>query len=270
MRVACIQLNTQDDKTANLRAAAALLAKAAEAGARLAALPETWSYKGSARGISENAEDLEGPSCRAMSAAAEKHGMYVLAGSFYERTSEAGLSYNTSVLFGPDGARLAVYRKIHMFDAVSGERVYRESQYQLPGADVVTAAVDDVVAGLSICYDLRFPELYLSLALRGARVFLVPSAFTAFTGAAHWEVLVRARAIENGCFVVAPDQVGFHAGRRECHGHSMIVDPWGRILAEVERGTGICVAEVDLSLVHEARENIPSLQHRRPELYGLT
>jgi predicted amidohydrolase len=180
----------------------------------------------------------------------------------------AGRVYNTSVLFGPDGAPRAVYRKIHLFDAVSDGRAYRESDDLLPGDALATAEVDGFTLGLTICYDLRFPELYRALALRGAEVLLVPAAFTACTGLAHWEVLLRARAIENGCFVVAPDQVGEHLPGRACFGHSMVVDPWGAKLAEVESGVGVCVAELDLARLDEVRAQLPSLAGRRPDAYG--
>jgi len=179
------------------------------------------------------------------------------------------------VLLGPDGAVLATYRKVHLFDAVAGAAVYRESSYLKPGEELVTAQIDlarihlasagHVTLGLSICYDLRFPELYRELALAGAQVLCVPAAFTAPTGAAHWEVLLRARAIESGCFVIAPDQVGEHLPGRACYGHSMIVDPWGEVLAELPDGAGVCVADLDLARVAEVRAQIPSLRDRHPE-----
>ncbi len=183
-----------------------------------------------------------------------------------------GLVSNVSALFDPAGVLRAVYRKIHLFDVVSGAMRYDESEEVAPGEEIVTADVDTadgtpVRLGLSICYDLRFPGLYSSLALRGARILCVPSAFTAHTGAAHWEVLLRARAIENGCFVLAPDQVGEHLPGRDCFGHSMIVDPWGVVLAQVESSTGICVADLDLARLDVVREQIPSLEHRRPDVY---
>ncbi|MBN2205004.1 MAG: carbon-nitrogen hydrolase family protein [Thermoleophilia bacterium] len=285
MRVACVQMNTRADVAANVAAATARVETAVSAGARLVALPETWAYKGPGAGIREHAEPLDGPSNGALAALAARHEVYILAGSHYETppresdtahanaqavTSEAAADrvYNTSVLFGPDGAARAVYRKIHLFDAVSDGRSYRESDDLLPGDALVTAEVDGFTVGLTICYDLRFPELYRALALRGAEVLLVPAAFTAFTGLAHWEVLLRARAIENGCFVVAPDQVGEHLPGRTCFGHSMIVDPWGAKLAEVESGEGVCVAELDLARLEDVRAQLPSLAGRRPDVYG--
>jgi len=305
LRVACVQMNTRADVAANVAAATALVERAVAAGARLVALPETWAYKGPGAAIRAHAEPLDGPSNGALAALAARHGVFILAGSHYETPSPmtsppqrrsapqessapqedapavaadaAGAAdaadatdrvYNTSVLFGPDGAPRTVYRKIHLFDAVSDGRTYRESDDLLPGDALVTAEVDGFTVGLTICYDLRFPELYRALALRGAEVLLVPAAFTAFTGRAHWEVLLRARAIENGCFVVAPDQVGEHLPGRACFGHSMIVDPWGAKLAEVESGEGVCVAELDLARLEDVRAQLPSLAGRRPDAYG--
>ncbi len=268
LRVACVQLNTQDDKAANMAAATGLVERAAADGARLIVLPETWNYKGTHQGILSAGEPIDGPSSSRMRELAGLHGVYLLAGSFFELTERPGRFFNTSVLFGPRGERLAVYRKIHLFDAVSDTEVHRESNVFDSGDRIATAEVDGVRVGLSICYDLRFPELYMRQALRGARVLLVPSAFTAHTGAAHWHVLLRARAIETGCFVVAPNQVGFHAETRECYGHSLIVDPWGRVLAEVEGGVGMCMADLDLALVDQVRAAIPNLRHRRPDVYA--
>jgi predicted amidohydrolase len=269
LRVACVQLNTRDDVAANVAAASSLVEEAAAAGARLVALPETWAFKGGREGILASAEPVEGPCNAALATLAARHGLYLLAGSIYEPAGEPGHVYNTSALFGPDGALRAVYRKVHLFDAVSAGVVYRESDELLPGDELVTAQVDGVQVGLSICYDLRFPELFRALALRGARLLLVPAAFTTHTGAAHWELLLRARAVENGCFVVAPDQVGEHLPGRGCWGHSMIVDPWGTVLAEQSQGTGVCVADLDLTRVDEVRAQLPGLAGRRPEVYGL-
>lgn len=267
MRVACVQLNSRDDKAANVAAASACVRQGAADGARLVVLPETWNYKGSAQGIARNTEPLDGPSTRAMSELAGELGIFLLAGSIYETAGVAGRAHNTSVLFGPAGEQLAAYRKIHLFDATVGASVYLESGSLAPGGHVVTAQVDGLTVGLSICYDLRFPELYLTLALRGARVMLAPSAFTAHTGAAHWRLLVRARAVDTGSYVVAPDQTGSHRPGRECYGHSMIVDPWGRVLAELPSGVGVCVADVDPAVVERVRADLPVLKHRRPDAY---
>ncbi len=268
LRAACIQLNSRDDVAANVRAATDLIERAVAAGARLIVLPETWNYKGSLSGIHSAGETIDGPSTTRMKELAALHGVFILAGSFYERSDRRGRLFNTSVLFGPSGERLAEYRKLHLFDAVSDTVVYRESDVLRAGDEIVVAEVDGVPLGLSICYDLRFPELYVQLALRGARILAVPAAFTAFTGAAHWHVLLRARAVETGCFVLAADQAGFHTATNECFGHSLIVDPWGRVLAEVEEGAGFCIADLDLAQVGDARRVLPCLEHRRPDVYG--
>jgi predicted amidohydrolase len=276
IRVACVQLNTRADRSANVLAAAALVEEAAAAGAQIVALPETWAYKGPGEGIHATAEPPGGPSNAALAEVTARHGAWLLAGSVYEPSPVPGRVYNTSALFGPDGALRAVYRKIHLFDAVSGTVAYRESDDLLAGTEVVTASVEPaapertrVTVGLSICYDLRFPELYRALALGGAQILFVPAAFTAHTGEAHWELLLRARAVENGCFVVAPNQVGEHLPGRECFGNSMVVDPWGTVVARVESGVGICVADLDLGRVAEVRAQLPSLANRRPEAYGV-
>jgi predicted amidohydrolase len=280
VRVACVQLETRDDVAANVRTATALIEQAAAAGARLVALPETWAFRGRTKGILASAEPVDGPSTTALSRLAARLGVFVLAGSIYEPSPEPVHVYNTSVLIGPDGRLLAAYRKIHLFDAVSDTTVYKESGHLAPGSELVTVAVDlgrggrvpqpaPVTLGLSICYDLRFPELYRSLALQGAEILFAPAAFTAFTGAAHWALLVRARAVENGCFVIAPDQVGEYLPGRACYGHSMIVDPWGEVLAEAPDGAGMCMADLDLGRVAEVRGQIPSLRNRRPDAYEL-
>ncbi len=272
LRVACLQMNTRGDVAANVRVAVDLVEAAADRGARLVALPETWAFKGRREGIVATAEGPHGPSNRALAAVAARRGLWLLAGSVYE-PAPGGLVSNSSALFDPAGELRAVYRKIHLFDVTTATARYEESEEVAPGRETVTADIDtgdgtSVRLGLTICYDLRFPGLYTSLALRGARILCVPSAFTAHTGAAHWEVLLRARAIENGCFVIAPDQVGEHLPGRDCFGHSMIVDPWGVVLARVEEGVGLCVADLDLGRQDEVRKQIPSLEHRRPDVYG--
>jgi deaminated glutathione amidase len=280
VRVACVQLATAADPAANLRTATTLIQQAVAAGAGLVALPETWVFRGRTKGILASAEPLDGPSTSALSRLAARLGVFILAGSIYEPSPEPGHVYNTSALVGPDGRLLAAYRKIHLFDAVAGTTTYRESGHLAPGSELVTVSVDLGLAagapgpapatlGFSICYDLRFPELYRSLALRGAQLVFAPAAFTAFTGAAHWSLLVRARAVENGCFVVAPNQTGEYLPGRACHGHSMIVDPWGEVLADAGDGVGICVADLDLARVAEVRESLPALRNRRPDTYRL-
>lgn len=269
LRVACVQMNTRDDVAANVRVAQESVELAADQGARLVVLPETWVFKGDAEGIIATAEGPEGPSNRALAAVAARRGVWLLAGSVYEPAS-GGLVHNTSALFDPAGRLRAVYRKIHLFDATTTTAAYRESEEVAPGAAIVTADVDTadgvrVRLGLAICYDLRFPGLYSSLALRGAQVLCVPSAFTAQTGAAHWEVLLRARAIENQCAVVAAGQVGAHPHGVRTHGHSMIVDAWGAVRAQARAGAGPCVvvADIDMAEQRRVRERLPALTHRR-------
>lgn len=271
LRVACVQLNTRDDVAANVRAAGEFVEAAAARGARLIVLPETWAFKGDHEGILATAEPVDGPSNRAVAALAARYDAWLLAGSLYEPAADGRVA-NTSALFDPNGALRAVYRKIHLFDVDADGVLYEESKEVTPGAEIVTADVttaegSSVRLGLAVCYDLRFPELFAMLAVRGARVLCLPSAFTAHTGAAHWEVLLRARAIENGCFVVAPNQVGEHLPGRSCFGRSMIVDPWGTVLARIDEGPGVCVADLDLARQDEVRAAIPSLRHRRPDLY---
>ncbi len=303
LRVACVQMNTRDDVAANVRVAAELVEEAAAAGARLVALPETWLFKGRSEGIRASAEAPDGPANSRLAALAARHDFYVLAGSIYEPAGTDCRVFNTCALFGPDGALAAVYRKMHLFDVTAGDKVYRESDDVVAGSELVTADIAvgaargpagcehhgpagdeqgsltagageaaepcSVRLGLTICYDLRFPELYRSLALQGAQVLCVPSAFTAHTGAAHWDVLLRARAIENGCFVIAPGQVGEHLPGRGCYGHTMIVDPWGTVLSELHDGIGVCVADLDLARLAGVRAQIPSLENRRPDAYRL-
>jgi deaminated glutathione amidase len=267
VRVACVQLNSRADKAATVTAATELVRRAAAGGARLIVLPETWTFKGSHAELAGAAEAIDGPSNSVLAGLAAELGVYVLAGSIYERSDRPDRFANTSVLFDPGGMPIAVYRKIHLFDAVAGARVYRESDDLVAGHELVSAQVDGVTVGLTICYDLRFPELYRALALRGARIMLVPSAFTEATGRDHWEVLLRARAIENGCFVVAAGQWGVHGAGRHCHGRSMIVDPWGTVLAVAPDGVGLCDAELVLDAVDRVREQLPALAHRRADLY---
>ena len=195
--------------------------------------------------------------------------MIVHGGSIVERyPTLAGKFYNTSVLINRDGEIVAQYRKIHLFDVqlANGEKHY-ESERIVPGNEVVTAEMDGITFGLSVCYDLRFPELYRPLALQGAQVLLVPAGFTLHTGRDHWEVLLRARAIENLCYVVAPAQVGTYPPDKQCFGRSMIVDPWGLVLAQAQDMPTVIMTEIDLAQIEQARAQIPCLEHRRPEVY---
>jgi predicted amidohydrolase len=266
LRAAAVQLNSNGDKARNLAAAERLVRAAAADGAELVALPEKWNLLAAGEELLAGAETLDGPSLTAARSWARALGIHLLAGSVAERGAGEKAS-NTSVLIGPGGEDLAVYRKIHMFDVDAGGVSYRESEHEQPGAEIVTAPVGELVAGLSVCYDLRFPELFRILALREARLLLVPSAFTAATGRDHWEVLLRARAIENQAFVIAPNQVGAAPPHFDSFGHSAIVDPWGTVLASVPDGEGFVAADLDLARQDHVRESLPSMANRRPQAY---
>jgi len=268
MRVAAVQLNSTNDKDRNLETARRLVREAAAAGAELVALPEKWNMLAPPAELEAGAEELEGGvSTEAARGWAREHGIHVLAGSIGERVAGADRLFNTSALIDPSGALIAVYRKIHMFDVEVGGVTYRESEAEQPGDEIVTAAAGAVEVGLSVCYDLRFPELYRILAVRGARLITVPSAFTLATGRDHWEVLLRARAIENQAFVLAPNQVGEAPPHYVSYGRSMIVDPWGVVLAQAADRENVIVADLDLERQAALRESLPSLANRRPEAY---
>jgi deaminated glutathione amidase len=267
LRAATVQLNSTGEKARNLAAAERLVRAAAADGAELIALPEKWNLLAGGEELLAGAEALDGPSLGAARAWASELGINLLAGSVSERGPE-GKAFNTSVLIGPDGEDLAVYRKVHMFDVEVGGVSYRESEHEEPGEELVTAALGEAMLGLSVCYDLRFPELYRILAVRGARVLAVPSAFTLTTGRDHWEVLLRARAIENQAFVVAPNQVGEAPPHFRSNGRSAIVDPWGVILATAPDEECFVAAELDFAAQDRVRESLPSLANRRPQTYA--
>jgi deaminated glutathione amidase len=266
LRAAAVQLNSTDDKARNIAGAERLVRAAAADGATLVALPEKWNLLAGGEQLLAGAEPLDGPSLTAARGWALDLGLHLLAGSI--SASGAERAFNTSVLIGPDGADRAVYRKIHMFDVEVGGVTYRESEVEDPGDEVVTASLGEVDLGLTVCYDLRFPELYRILALRGASLISVPSAFTATTGRDHWEVLLRARAIENQVFVIAPNQIGQAPPHYDSYGHSAIVDSWGEILAVAPDEECFVAADLDLAAQARVRESLPSLANRRPEAYA--
>ena len=268
MRAAAVQLNSTADRERNAAAADRLTRTAAADGAELIVLPEKWSVLGSDEQMTAGAEPLDGPSIRWARETARELGVDLVAGSIAERREGSEKLSNTSVHVGPDGEVRAVYRKIHMFDVVVGGVEYRESATEDPGDEVVLSeTADGVPLGLTVCYDLRFPELYRILAVRGARVIAVPAAFTKVTGAAHWEILLRARAIENQAFVVAADQVGRSGDGKESFGGSMIVDPWGEVLARAPDEECFVAADLDLGRQDEIRSELPSLANRVPDAY---
>ncbi|HEX2359849.1 MAG TPA: carbon-nitrogen hydrolase family protein [Solirubrobacterales bacterium] len=267
MRVAAVQLNSTDDYERNLRVAEALVRDAAADDAELVVLPEKWTLLGPPESLRAAAEPLDGPALGAAAEWARALGIHLVAGSFPERVAGEEKLFNTSVLIGPDGAPRGVYRKIHMFDVEVDDVSYRESEAEQPGDEIVVADGGGIPVGLTVCYDLRFPELYRILALREARIITVPSAFTERTGRDHWEVLLRARAIENQVFVIAADQVGAAPPRYKSFGRSMIVDPWGVVLAQAPDTECFIAAELEVTAQNEIRQSLPSLANRRPSAY---
>jgi len=268
VRAAVVQLNSNGDKDRNLATAERLVRAAAADGAEFVALPEKWNLLGGGEELVAGAEPLDGPSLSTARGWARDLGIHLLAGSISERGGEGEKASNTSVLIDPQGEDLAVYRKIHMFDVDAGGVSYRESEFERPGAEPVVAQVGELAAGLTVCYDLRFPELFRILALRGARLIAVPSAFTLATGRDHWEVLLRARAIENQLFVLAPNQVGEAPPHYSSFGRSLIVDPWGVVLATAPDEQCFVAAELDFAALERVREQLPSLANRQPGAYA--
>ena len=263
MRVAVCQLNARDDRAQNLSVARDLLGRAASAGAELAVLPEYVDYLGPGE-TAPKPERVDGEFAAFFGAAARELGIWVHAGSFHEVGPDERRTYNTSLVFNPAGDLVATYRKIHLYDVeIPGRVSYKESNSVAPGDQTVVTDVAGLPTGLSICYDLRFPELYRRLAIDGAKMIVVPAAFMLHTGRDHWEVLLRARAIESQCYVVAAGQIGDHDPRRTCFGRSMIIDPWGTVLAQAPDTVGIVTAEIDLGRLDEIRTELPSLANRR-------
>ncbi len=268
MRAAAIQLNSGADVDANIAAADSHVRAAAADGATLIVLPERWSVLGDAAELRAGAQTLDGQAIAWAKDTARELQVDLIAGSIAERVEGRERLSNTSVHVGPAGELLACYRKAHMFDVEIGGREYRESDTDEPGDElVVSETADGVKLGMSICYDLRFPELYRTLTLRGARLIALPAAFTLPTSRDHWEVLVRARAIENQVYVVAANQVGAHPGNHRSGGRSMIVDRWGVVLAQAPGAVGRITAELDLERLRDIRRRLPALEHRRPDLY---
>jgi predicted amidohydrolase len=271
MKVAALQMTSGPDVAANLKEAGGLLEEAAARGAALAALPENFGFMGlhdaDKRAVAES--DGDGPIQDFLASTALRLRMTVVGGTLPLRADGGGRVAAASLVYGPDGKRIGRYDKIHLFDvdipgkpgAANAER-YRESAHVAPGSNAVVVDTPAGRLGLSVCYDVRFPELFRALSASGAQLLTIPSAFTAPTGRAHWETLMRARAIENLCYVIAPAQSGFHPSGRETYGDTMIVDHWGRVLQRLPRGRGCVVADIDLGAQAEVRNNFPALQHR--------
>jgi predicted amidohydrolase len=268
LRAAAVQLTATPDKARNLETADRLVRRAAADGARLVVLPEKWSLLGRGADLRDGAEPLDGPAITWARDAARELGIDLVAGSVAERVDGEPKLRNTSLHIGPDGEVKAAYRKVHMFDVEVDGSVYRESDHEAPGDEVVlSATAGGVELGLTVCYDVRFPELYRILAVQGARIVTIPAAFTVATTRDHWEVLVRARAIEDQVFVIAANQVGEHAEGLRSGGRSMIVDPWGLVLAQAADSETVITADLDLDAQAATRRRLPSLANRRPAAY---
>jgi predicted amidohydrolase len=268
LRVAAVQMNSRNDKAQNIETALRLIDRAAGEGARLIALPEVWSFLGDDAGSRAAAEPIPGPTIELLAERARRHDVYIHAGSIQESRPGDPRMYNTTALIDPRGDIIAKYSKIHMFDVVlDGVASYQESATVSPGDEIVTADVDGFTVGLTICYDIRFPELYRILALRGAEIIFQPAAFTLTTGKDHWETLIRARAIENTVYMVSPAQVGSYADGKWCWGRSMIVNPWGTVLTTAPDEETVIVANLDRETLNRVRRQVPSLSNRMPDRY---
>jgi deaminated glutathione amidase len=268
IRVACVQLTSGQDKAANLEKADKLVAQAAATGADIVALPEKWNAIGPPEVLHDTAEAIEGgESVEAMRGWAKTHGITLVGGSITERREGREKLSNTSVVFDRDGSTVAVYRKIHLFDVDVGGHVYRESDAEEPGDEVVVADADGWKIGLSVCYDVRFPELYRILALEGAELVTVPANFTLYTGKDHWHLLLRARAVENQLYVAAAAQFGEPWPGKPSYGRSLIADPWGIVLAEAPDEETVIVAEIDRARLEDVRAKLPSLANRQAAAY---
>lgn len=269
LRCAAVQLNSGMDVGANLSTIRDLVAEAAARGAELVVLPESSIHYGE---TSSHVESDDGPSAVALSALARELGIWLHDGST-PRPAPGGRAFNETTLYAPDGSRAASYRKLHLFDVdLPDGIVRRESDRIAPGDALVVADADGWSLGLTICYDLRFPELYRRLAIAGADILTIPAAFSSLTGPAHWEPLLRSRAIENQCYVIAAAQTGASVGRggapKRCHGETMIVDPWGTVVARLADEVGLVLWDADRREIGRARERVPSLAHRRADVYG--
>lgn len=262
---AAVQMTSVPDLPKNLIQAEDLIQLAVNRGAELVCLPENFSFLGDELAKASRAQEIAEESQKFLVTMARRYQITLLGGGFPVPASEGGKAFNTALLVGPEGEELARYCKMHLFDVnLPDGNTYQESQTVVAGSELPPVYHSDHFGnlGLSVCYDVRFPELYRYLALHGANVLFVPAAFTAFTGKDHWQVLLKARAIENTCYVIAPAQVGSHNPRRQSHGHAMIVDPWGAVLADAGDQIGVAIAEIQPSRLEQVRRQMPSLQHR--------
>ncbi len=265
--VAAIQFCPNEDKDRNLKMADEFIENAVKDGARIVVLPEMFNCCGHTKVMVEKAEDIPGRTINFLSDKARSRRIYIVCGSVFEKAGN-NMVHNTSVIVGPNGKIQAKYSKMHLFDVDIQDKIrYKESENVVAGQKIISTNIGDVNVGLSICYDLRFCELFRSLALKGTKIIFIPSAFTSTTGEYHWEPLVKARAIENQVFVVAANQIGTSPNDITCYGKSMIVDPWGRVLAKAKDNENLITAEIDLNLLEEVRTEIPLFEHRRTDLY---
>ena len=268
-RVAACQMNAQGDKGANLAQANQLIDEAARLGATMIALPEMFNLLGEAEDLKAGAEPIPGQTSTFLSQKAREHQVTIHGGSFLAKGEQEGKVTNTTLIFDPDGNVISRYNKIHLFDInLDGQIPFMESDMVESGTNMVNFETDQGNFGLSICYDLRFPELYRALTLNGAQLIFLCAAFTLYTGKDHWETLIRARAIENQVYMVCPSQIGSYGNGRQCYGSSMIVDPWGTILARAPERVGVIIADIDYDAQEKVRNELPALHHRREDIYS--
>jgi predicted amidohydrolase len=271
VKIAALQMDSTNDKKHNLLKAEELIRKAASQGATYVVLPEYFNFLGSEAEEAANVESIpDGETTNLLSKIAKEEKIWLHGGSILEKVAGEAKYYNTTVLFDPQGSSIAKYRKIHLYDVdIQNGPTFLESGTKNYGRDIVVAETNFAKLGLSICYDIRFPELFRLLALQGAEILTVPAAFPAFTGKDHWEVLLRARAIENQAYVIASAQIGNKKAAFPCYGRSMIIDPWGNIIATASDLETIVYAEINLEYLRKMRIELPSLKNRRPEVYSL-
>jgi len=269
-RLAVCQMASKDDKEANIESALSLLDEAANKGADMAALPEMFTYMGKKEMYRNAAEEVPGPVSTKLANKAKEHAMWVHGGSMFEIADEQDKVHNTTVVFDPTGEMQATYRKIHLFDVEIGDEVVtQESSRVVSGDEIVTFDTEFATIGLSICYDLRFPELFSSLADKGADIIILPAAFTKHTGKDHWETLLRARAIETQSYLVAPGQIGPKPNSVPSYGRSLIVDPWGNVVSKASDKIGVTTAEIDFEYLNNIQKELPSLKHKRKDTYTI-
>lgn|SRR5699024_949479 len=269
MKVAVVQMSVQGEKNKNIEKAMYFIDQAAQKGADVVLLPECFNFFGVSSEIINEAETIPGPTSEILSKKAKEHDIYINCGSIYEKANDE-FAYNTSLLFNREGNIIAKYQKIHLYDANFKNRFSSyESELIKPGEKIVSTETEFGKIGLSICYDLRFPELFRTLALEGSQIIFVPAAFPQYTGSLYWETLLKARAVENQCYIVSAGQFGKASDGRVFFGNSLIVDPWGTQLAKAQEKEGVTVQEIDLSYIEQVRNNIPVFSHRKPQTYNL-